>query len=98
MRLWMEPLQTVCANWIRESLWNKLALLAVKRCQNTAHTAHAAGSTASVRSFSAASSPAEVATGGVFRILLQRAHVRQELSIRLRLAQLVDQQFHRFHR
>ena len=28
---------------------------------------------------------------------LQRTHVRQELAIRLGLAQLVDQQFHRFH-
>src|ERR1022692_1728050 len=29
---------------------------------------------------------------------LQRTHVRQELPVRLRFAQLVDQQLHRFHR
>jgi hypothetical protein len=29
---------------------------------------------------------------------LQRAHVRQEFAVRLRLAQLIDQQFHSFDR
>src|SRR5580658_7856208 len=29
---------------------------------------------------------------------LQRTHIRQKLAIRFRLAQLVDQQLHRFHR
>ena len=39
----------------------------------------------------------ELCSGDEIGIRLQRTHVRQELAIRLGLAQLVDQQFHRFH-
>jgi len=31
-------------------------------------------------------------------VQLQRAHIRQELAIRLGFVQLVDEQFHGFHR